>query len=62
MSGKKSSPTLLGFALLGMLIAPPLLLYPAVIKENVALEVVGYLVLVVSMLIPIFKGESKYQY
>ncbi|MGB3995861.1 MAG: hypothetical protein WBK71_04325 [Acetomicrobium sp.] len=56
MSGKKSSPVLLGFALLGMLIAPPLLLYPAVIKENVALEVIGYPVLVISMLIPIFKG------
>ena len=56
MSGKKSSPVLLGFALLGMLIAPHILLYPAVIKDNVALEVIGYLVLVISMLIPIFKG------
>jgi len=53
---KGSNQTVLGLSLLGMLIAPPLLLYPGATHQNVALETVGYLVLIISMLVPIIKG------
>jgi len=56
MAKKGSNQTVLGLSLLGMLIAPPLLLYPGAVHQNVSLEAVGYLVLVISMLVPIFKG------
>jgi hypothetical protein len=41
-----------GAALLLMLLAPPLLLYPGA-KGNTALEVIGWIVLVAAMIIPL---------
>jgi hypothetical protein len=50
-----SSNTLLlkGIALLLMLLAPPLLLYPGTINGNVFLQIMGWVLLVVAMIIPL---------